>query len=136
MPLADKPATISAPEVPTVTPRRRKIVPIAVSVVVAGAALWLYVDEVAKNVEMTIPPAPRTGGDFAQVKPALLQERDKADKLARELNADLAQAKQALQQERDKTDKLARELNADRAQAKQALQQREEQSKALQESLA
>jgi hypothetical protein len=50
-----------------------------------AAGWWLYRSEVANHVEMTIPPATRASDDLAQVNQALQQERDKAERLAREL---------------------------------------------------
>ena len=73
-------------------------------------------------------PASQAGDDLAQVRQALQQERDKSEKLARELRSQAATAanknavrsqelnelQRALQQEHDKTEQLARELAAAR----------------------
>jgi len=122
-------------------------------VVVLAATWWLYRSEVANHVEMTTPAATWAGDDeLAQVKQALQQERDKTEKLARELTTDLAQmkqvppqerdkteklatdlvqVKQVLQQDRDKTETLASELTTDLAQVKQALQQERDKTEKL-----
>jgi hypothetical protein len=75
-------------EAPTDTRRVRqwlKIAASAASLVAVAAGWWLYRSEVANHVEMTIPPATRASDDLAQVNQALQQERDKAERLAREL---------------------------------------------------
>jgi hypothetical protein len=120
-------------EAPTDTRRVRqwlKIAASAASLVAVAAGWWLYSSEVANHVEMTIPPATRASDDLAQVNQALQQERDMADKLAREQttawrelrlqtaavpdnaaqNQELTDLRLALQQERDKAERLAREL--------------------------
>jgi hypothetical protein len=120
-------------EAPTDTRRVRqwlKIAASAASLVAVAAGWWLYSSEVANHVEMTIPPATRASDDLAQVNQALRQERDMADKLAREQttawrelrlqtaavpdnaaqNQELTDLRLALQQERDKAERLAREL--------------------------
>jgi hypothetical protein len=120
-------------EAPTDTRRVRqwlKIAASAASLVAVAAGWWLYRSEVANHVEMTIPPATRASDDLAQVNQALQQERDKAEKLAREQttawrelrsqtaavpdnaaqNQELTDLRLALQQERDKAERLAREL--------------------------
>jgi hypothetical protein len=120
-------------EAPTDTRRVRqwlKIAASAASLVAVAAGWWLYSSEVANHVEMTIPPATRASDDLAQVNQALQQERDMADKLAREQttawrelrlqtaavpdnaaqNQELTELRLALQQERDKAERLAREL--------------------------
>jgi hypothetical protein len=75
---------------------------------------------------LTIPPATQAGDDLALVRQALQQERDKSEKLARELRSQAATAanknaahgqelnelQRALQQEHDKAEQLARELAA------------------------
>jgi len=74
-------------EAPTDTRRARQWLTIATiaTSLVAGAAGWsLYRSEVANHAEMTIPPATRASDDLAQVNQALPQERDMAEKLARE----------------------------------------------------
>ena len=126
MPADDKPATMvptTAPEAPTVTRRPRRWLKIAASVAALVAGAWLYSREVTKNVERPLPSATRDDDNFAQVKQAPQQDRDKTEKLAGELTTTLAQVNQAPQQDRDKTEKLARELTTDLAQVKQALQQ-------------
>jgi hypothetical protein len=122
-------------EAPTDTRRARQWLTIATiaTSLVAGAAGWsLYRSEVANHAEMTIPPATRASDDLAQVNQALPQERDMAEKLAREQttawrelrlqtvavpdnaaqNQELTDLRLALQQERDKAETLARELAA------------------------
>jgi hypothetical protein len=120
-------------EAPTDTRRVRqwlKIAASAASLVAVAAGWWLYRGEIANHVEMTIPPAALASDDLARVNQALQQERDKAEKLAREQttawrelrsqtaavpdnaaqNQELTDLRQALQQERDKAERLAREL--------------------------
>ena len=65
---------------------------------------------------------------MTQVKQALEQERDKTEKLARELTTDLAQVKQTLQQERDKSQKAGPELATDLTQVSRRCRQTEMQS--------
>ena len=124
MPSDDRPATTVPPtalEAPTVTRRPRPWLKITASLVALVAGAWLYSREVAKNIEMPFPSATRADDNSAQVKQALQQERDKAEKQVREPTAELTQVKQALQQDRDKTEKQVRELTTDLAQVKQAL---------------
>jgi hypothetical protein len=134
MSVADKPATMAAPtEAPTDTPRARhwlKIVPLAACLVAVAAGWWLR-GEVASPVAMTIAPATGTGDDVAPVNQALQQERDKAEKLARELTT-------AWRELRSQAVALA-DSAAQRQELtdlRQALQQTERQSEAYRESLA
>jgi hypothetical protein len=89
MALGGKPATIGArPTAPTGNRRVQRWLEMAslAACLVAGAAgWWLYRSEVDNRVEMAIQPSTRAGDDLAQVKQALQQERDKAEKLGREL---------------------------------------------------
>jgi hypothetical protein len=90
-----------------------------------SAAGWsLYRSDLANDVGLTIPPATQAGDDLAHVRQALQQERDKSEKLVRELRSQAATAantnaahgqelnelQRALQQEHDKAEQLAREL--------------------------
>jgi hypothetical protein len=112
---------VARPEAPTITLFAGRRLKIAASLVAVVAGLWLYSSEITKNIDV-------------QVKQALQQERDKADKLALELTTELAQVKQARQQDRDEADKLVRELTDDLAQVKQARQQdRDEADKLVRE---
>jgi hypothetical protein len=134
MPVADKPATMAAPtEAPTDTPRARhwlKIVPLAACLVAVAAGWWLR-GEVASPVAMTIAPATGTGDDVAPVNQALQQERDKAEKLARELTT-------AWRELRSQAVALADSAaqHQELTDLRQALQQTERQSEAYRESLA
>jgi tetratricopeptide (TPR) repeat protein len=97
---------------------------IAAFLVVSAAGWSLYRGDLANDVGLTIPPATQAGDDLAQVRQALQQERDKSEKLARELRAataanknaahgqELNEMQRALQQEHDKAEQLARELAA------------------------
>ncbi len=108
-----------------------KIAAIAASVVAVGAGGWLYRGEVANHVEMAIPPATQAGDDLAEVKQALQQERDKAEKLAREL----AEAWRALRSQAEAVADNAAQ-NQELTDLRRALQQTEGQSEAYQELLA
>jgi hypothetical protein len=138
MPVADKPATMAtrptAPtEAPTDTPRARhwlKIVPLAACLVAVAAGWWLR-GEVASPIAMAIASATGAGDDVAPVNQALQQERDKAEKLARELTT-------AWRELRSQAVALA-DSAAQRQELtdlRQALQQTERQSEAYRESLA
>jgi hypothetical protein len=97
---------------------------LAAFLVVLAAGWSLYRGDLANDVGLTIPPATQAGDDLAQVRQALQQERDKSEKLARELQAataanknvahgqELKELQRALQQEHDKAEQLARELAA------------------------
>jgi hypothetical protein len=147
MPAGAKPATNAARptapeaerptaplEAPTDTRRARwwlKIAPITACLVAVAAGWWLYRSEVTNPVEMTIPPATLAEDDLAQVKQALQQERDKAEKLARELTT-------AWRELRSQAVALADNAaqNQELTDLRQALQQTERQSEAYRESLA
>src|SRR5216683_2169666 len=147
MPAGAKPATNAARptapeaerptaplEAPTDTRRARwwlKIAPITACLVAVAAGWWLYRSEVTNPVEMTIPPATLAGDDLAQVKQALQQEHDKAEKLARELTT-------AWRELRSQAVALADNAaqNQELTDLWQALQQTERQSEAYRESLA
>ena len=107
-----------------------KIAAIAASVIAVAASGWLYRGEVA-NVEMTIPPATQAGDDLAEVKQALQQERDKAEKLAR----DLAAMWRALRSQAEALADNAAQ-NQELTDLRRALQESERQSEAYQELLA
>jgi hypothetical protein len=143
--LATMISTAAQPGAPSDIRRARrwlKIALIAACLVAVAAGWWLYRSEIANHVEMTIPPATLAGDDLAQIKQVLQQERDKAEKLARELatawrelemravlrrkaSDEASQAQQAAertavelqqaaQQERDKVETLTRDLAAAR----------------------
>jgi hypothetical protein len=124
-------------EAPTDTRRVRqwlKIAASAASLVAVAAGWWLYRSEVANHVEMTIPPATRASDDLAQVNQALQQERDKAERLARELataRRELGSQAAALTKAGDKA-----APNQQLIGLQQALQQAEWLSAAYQELLA
>jgi hypothetical protein len=121
-------------EAPTDTRRARqwlKIAAIAASLVTVAAGWWLYRSEVANHVEMTIPPATRASDDLAQVNQALQQERDKAERLAREL----ATAWRALRSQATALADNAAQ-NQELADLRLALQQAEASAAAYQGSLA
>lgn len=88
----DKPATMAArPVAPLGTPadtrpawRRLKIAPIAACLLALAAGWWVR-GEVENQVKM-ISPGMRAGDDLAQIQQALQLERDKAGKLARDLD--------------------------------------------------
>ena len=97
----------------------------AAFLVVSAAGWSLYRGDLANDVGLTTPPATPAGDDLAQVRQTLQQERDKSEKLARELRSQAATAasnaahgqelnelQRALQQEHDKAEQLARELAA------------------------
>jgi tetratricopeptide (TPR) repeat protein len=97
---------------------------LAAFLVVSAAGWSLYRSELANDVGLTIPPATQADDELAQVRQAFQQERDKSEKLARELQAataanknaahgqELNEMQRALQQEHDKAEQLARELAA------------------------
>jgi Skp family chaperone for outer membrane proteins len=135
-PARDKPSTAARPTAPLEAPadtrgawRWLKIAAIAASVIAVAASGWLYRGEA--NVEMTIPPATQAGDDLAEVRQALQQERDNAEKLARELAAmwrTLRSQAEAL------ADNAAQ--NQELTDLRRALQESERQSEAYQELLA
>jgi hypothetical protein len=144
-PARDKPSTAArsiAPEAARPTAPREapadtrgawrwlKIAAIAASVTAVAASGWLYRGEVA-NVEMTILPATQAGDDLAEVKQALQQERDKAEKLARELAA----MWRALRSQAEALADNAAQ-NQELTDLRRALQESERQSEAYQELLA
>jgi hypothetical protein len=126
---------VARPEAPTITLFAGRRLKIAASLVAVVAGLWLYSSEITKNIDVQVKQALQQERDkadklaleltteLAQVKQVRQQDRDEADKLVRELTDDLAQVKQARQQDRDEADKLVRELTDDLAQLKQAMQQ-------------
>jgi hypothetical protein len=93
MALGGKPAMIGArPTASPVAPigdrrvqRWFEMALFAVCLVAGAAGWWLYGSKVDNRVDMPLPPATRAGDDLAQVKQALQQERDKAEKLGGEL---------------------------------------------------
>jgi hypothetical protein len=126
---SNKPATLAPPldDLDNTRPARwglPQVALIAAFLVVSAAGWSLYGGDLASDVGLTIPPATRAGDDLAQVRQALEQERDKSEKLARELQAataanknaahgqELNEVQRALQQEHDKAEQLARELAA------------------------
>jgi hypothetical protein len=126
---SNKPATLAPPldDLDNTRPARwglPQVALIAAFLVVSAAGWSLYGGDLASDVGLTIPPATRAGDDLAQVRQALEQERDKSEKLARELQAataanknaahgqELNDVQRALQQEHDKAEQLARELAA------------------------
>ena len=126
---SNKPATLAPPldDLDNTRPARwglPQVALIAAFLVVSAAGWSLYGGELANDVGLTIPPATQAGDDLAQVGQALQQERDKSEKLARELQAataanknaahgqELNEVQRALQQEHDKAEQLARELAA------------------------
>ena len=124
----DEPATMAAR-------RWLKTASIAASLVAAAVGWWLYLSEVANFIEMPTLPAKQAGDHFAQVEQVVQQERDKAERLAREL-AEVSDALQShvralddkaaqskelfhlLKEEHAKTQDLARELATARDQLK------------------
>jgi hypothetical protein len=121
-------------EAPTDTRRARqwlKIAATAACLVAVAGGWWLYRSEVANHVEMTIPPATRASDDLAQVNQALQQERDKAERLAREL----ATAWRALRSQATALADNAAQ-NQELADLRLALQQAEASAAAYQGSLA
>jgi hypothetical protein len=121
-------------EAPTDTRRARqwlKIAATAACLVAVAGGWWLYRSEVANHVEMTIPPATRASDDLAQVNQALQQERDKAERLAREL----ATAWRALRSQATALADSAAQ-NQELADLRLALQQAEASAAAYQGSLA
>jgi len=141
MPTRDKPSTAARSTAPKAAPeapadargarRRLKITAIAASLIAAAASGWLYRGEVANHVEMTMPPATQAGDGLAEVKQALQQERDRAEKLARELAA----AWRALRSQAEAVADNAAQ-NQELTDLRRALQQTEWQSEAYQEQLA
>ena len=136
-PARDKPSIAARPTAPLEAPadtrdawRWLKIGAIAASVVAGAASGWFYRGEVA-NVEMTIPPAAQAGDDLAEVKQALQQERDKAEKLARELAA----VWRALRSQAEALADNAAQ-NQELTDLRRALQESERQAEAYQELLA
>jgi hypothetical protein len=129
VPASNKPAAMAPPleNLDDTRPARRWLPQVALiaAVLVVSAAGWsLYRSDLANDVRLTIPPATQVGDDLGQVRQALQQERDKSEKLARELQAataanknaahrqELNELQRALQQEHDKAEQLARELAA------------------------
>jgi hypothetical protein len=126
---SNKPAILAPPldDLDNARPARwglPQVALIAAFLVVSAAGWSLYGGDLANDVGLTIPPATQAGDDLAQVRQALQQERDKSEKLARELQAataaitnaahgqELNEVQRALQQEHDKAEQLARELAA------------------------
>ena len=117
-----------------------------ISVVAAGGTLlcWLYVAEVAKNLETSRAAA---GVGSGQVPSLLLNDRGEVGKPAtdlspaiaaltqsvRELAAGLEQVKQGLQEERGRSGKETDQLAADLAQVQQSAQRESEQARRLTE---
>jgi len=134
MPLGSKAAMMSArPTAPPGAPTGNRRVPrwlemtaLAACLIVGTAGWWLYLSEVDNRVEMPIAAATRAGDDFAQVKQVLQQERDKAEKLGRELAM-------ARREPRSPAGALTK---ASDAELRQALQQSEWLSATYQELLA
>jgi len=131
VPASNKPAALAPPldDLDDTRPARRwlpQVALIAAFLVVSAAGWSLYRGDLANDVGLTTPPATQAGDDLAQVRQALQQERDKSEKLARELRSQAATAantnsahgqelnelQRALQQEHDKAEQLARELAA------------------------
>ena len=128
VPASNKPAALAPLDDPDDTRPARWGLPqvalLAAFLVVSAAGWSLYRGDLANDVGLTIPPATQAGDDLAQVRQALQQERDKSEKLARELQAataanknaahgqELHEMQRALQQEHDKAEQLARELAA------------------------
>ena len=129
VPASNKPAALAPPLDDLDDTRRARwglpqVALIAAFLVVSAAGWSLYRGDLANDVGLTIPPATQAGDDLAQVRQALQQERDKSEKLARELQAataanknaahgqELNELQRALQQEHDKAEQLARELAA------------------------
>jgi hypothetical protein len=131
VPASNKPAAMAPPldDLDDTRPARRwlpQVALIAAFLVVSAAGWSLYRSDLANDVGLTTPPATQAGDDLAQIRQALQQERDKSEKLARELRSQAATAantnsahgqelnevQRALQQEHDKAEQLARELAA------------------------
>jgi tetratricopeptide (TPR) repeat protein len=129
VPASNKPAALAPPldDLDDTRPVRwglPQVALIAAFLVVSAAGWSLYRSDLANDVGLTIPPATQAGDDLAQVRQALQLERDKSEKLARELQAAIAasrnaahgqelnEVQRALQQEHDKAEQLARELTA------------------------
>jgi len=129
VPASNKPAALAPPlDDPDDTRPARWGLPqvalLAAFLVVSAAGWSLYRGDLANDVGLTIPLATQAGDDLAQVRQALQQERDKSEKLARELQAataanknaahgqELNEMQRALQQEHDKAEQLTRELAA------------------------
>jgi hypothetical protein len=127
--------------------RRPAAGPIALFVLGAGLVCWLYVSEVAKNLEASKPPA-TPGAEQASA----LRQNDPGEvkKLAAELTSDIAplkqglhelsaaleQAKRELQQEQDRREKQIDQLATDLAQVQQSVQGESEQVRRIAEDLA
>jgi hypothetical protein len=126
---SNKPAILAPPldDLDNTRPARwglPQVALIAAFLVVSAAGWSLYGGELANDVGLTIPPATQAGDDLAQVGQALQQERDKSEKLARELQVataaitnaaqgqELNEVQRTLQQEHDRAEQLARELAA------------------------
>jgi hypothetical protein len=124
-----------------------RVRPIGLIFLGAGLVCWLYVSEVAKNLQTSKLPA--TAG--AEQAPALRQnDPGEVKKLAveltsviaplkqglHELSAGLEQAKQELQQEQDRREKQIDQLAADLAQVQQSVQGESEQVRRIAEDLA
>src|SRR5580704_14399010 len=131
VPASNKPAALAPPldDLDNTRPARwglPQVALLAAFLVVSAAGWSLYRSDLANDVGLTIPPATQAGDDLALVRQALQQERDKSEKLARELRSQAATAanknaahgqelnelQRALQQEHDKAEQLARELAA------------------------
>jgi hypothetical protein len=121
--------------------------PIALFGLGAGLVCWLYVSEVAKNLETSKQPV--TAG--AEQASALRQNDPGAVKQPAaeltlavaplkqgldELSAGLEQAKQELQQEHERREKQIEQLAADLAQVQQSMQRETEQVRRIAEELA
>jgi tetratricopeptide (TPR) repeat protein len=129
VPASNKPAAMAPPlnDLDDTRPARwglPQVALLAAFLVVSAAGWSLYRSELANDVGLTIPPATQADDELAQVRQAFQQERDKSEKLARELQAataanknaahgqELNEMQRALQQEHDKAEQLARELAA------------------------
>jgi hypothetical protein len=120
---------------------------IALFVVGAGLVCWLYVSEVARNLERS---KPTVAAGSEQVPSLRLDGPGEAKKLAaeltsaiaplkqslHELSAGLEQAKQGLQEERDRSDKQNHQLAQDLAQMQESVQRESEQVRRIVEELA
>jgi hypothetical protein len=121
--------------------------PIALFGLGAGLVCWLYVSEVAKNLETSKQPATagaeqaaalRQNDPGAVKKPAaeLTSAVASLKQGLDELSAGLEQDRQALQQEHDRREKQIDQLAADLAQVQQSVQRESEQVRRIAEELA
>ncbi|HET9396545.1 MAG TPA: hypothetical protein VFO36_10850, partial [Nitrospiraceae bacterium] len=120
---------------------------IALFVVGAGLVCWLYVSEVARNLERSKPTA---AAGSEQVPALPLDGPGEAKKLAaevtsiiaplkqglQELSAGLEQVKQELQNVRDRSDKQIHQLTADLTEVQQSAQRESDQVRHIAEELA